>query len=392
MPRQKLLDSLHKQAGVLGQQHLLQALDSLSFQELEAFHAQFQTLSSELLAKQREAFFIGKQEKQLSPWSKVEQSSTTESGESLLVEGQVGCVILAGGQGTRLGWSGPKALYPILPEKNMLQILLEKVKKSSALYEQDFPVALMASPLNQQAIHQHLIEQRFYGLQEKQLSIFSQKMLPLLDEEGNWFLENPGSIAMGPDGNGGVFQLLATSGILAKWKSFGIKALAILPIDNPLGIPFDAQALDVLQHGADVVAKCVQRTSPEEKVGVFAEVEGKLSIVEYSELADACKSATTESGEFIWPHANINQFVFSMELMETLSHHELPMHIARKKAQAWQRGEISVGKCETFFFDGLPYAKNPKLLLYPRTSTYAPLKNKEGDKSPETVRAHLRGV
>ena len=104
-------------------------------------------------------------------------------------------------------------------------------------------------------------------------------------------------------------------------------------------------------------------------------------------MAEQEKCALDADGRLVWPYANIGQFAFSMDFLERMAEVSLPWHIAKKKANAWEKGEVSIAKCETFLFDVLPYAKNPKLLLYPRETSYAPLKNLIGDKSPEMVRA-----
>lgn len=392
MSGEKLLAQLQKHLVFCGQPHLLEGLDTLTSEQVENFSKQVAPLSLELLHTQREALFAKPEHDVLEPWVEASEERDGSYGKDLLAKGKVACVILAGGQGSRLGWHGPKALFPIIPEKNLtlLQILVEKVCKTSDQYGYSLPVAVMASPLNIEALEEHARSHNWYGLAPGQLAFFTQGMLPLLTVDGNWFLERPGSIAMGPDGNGGVFVHLQKSGILKRWKELGIEAVTVLPIDNPLALPFDEHLIGChYKHDADAAVKCIERIDPEEKIGVFAKHKDRLHVIEYSEMSSEGKKATDPSGQLLWPYANINLFSFSLSFIERILHVSLPWHIAHKKAVSWQCGEIPVAKCETFLFDVLPLAQHPKLLLYPRESFYAPLKNKEGEKSPMTVRAVL---
>jgi len=390
MPSQKLLKDLRALLEPFDHLHLLQEVASLEIEEIKQLHHQLKDYSGDLLFRQRQALSVKRETQDLRPWLDVSIPLPSEKGEAAIFDGKVASVILAGGQGTRLGWSGPKALYPIFPEQNitLLQILLQKVGHVSRGKAKAPPVAVMTSPLNHQAIAKYVAHEDGCGLKQEQLILFPQKMLPLLDEQGNWFLEKPGQICMGPNGNGGVFNLLMTLGIFEKWKKAGIEYVTVVPIENPLAEPFDLKQIDLLVKAkADVVAKCIERIQPDEKVGVFAKQEGRLHVVEYSEMAEQEKCALDADGRLVWPYANIGQFAFSMDFIERMATVPLPWHIARKTANAWGKGEISAIKCETFLFDVLPYAKNPKLLLYPREISHAPLKNQSGDKSPEMVRA-----
>ncbi|MBS3902762.1 MAG: UTP--glucose-1-phosphate uridylyltransferase [Anaplasmataceae bacterium] len=395
MPRNDLLEILLNHFRDCQHPHLFEGAEGLSLDLLERFSQEARGLSSELFLQQQQALQATAAYAEFEPWIDIEAPSESLQGRSLLEGGKVACVILAGGQGSRLGWHGPKALYPIFPENNvtLLQILMEKVRKANMQYKCSLPVAVMTSPLHRASIEEHAHYYHFYGLAPEQLSFFSQSMQPLLDEQGRWFLEEPGRIAMGPDGNGRVFLHLLESGILERWKALGIQSVTVIPIDNPLALPFDECLIGSQNRGtSDVAAKCIQRHSPEEKVGVFAKSKGQLHVIEYSEISPEQKQSMNQQGLLQWPYANINLFSFSLSFIERIARVMLPWHIARKQARAWQFGDIPVAKCETFLFDVLPFARNPKLLLYPRESIYAPLKNKEGEKSPATVRAMLKSL
>ncbi len=392
MNRTQLRESLERHLGPFKLDHLLEELEGLDERALKEFMSKTETLSLELFLRQKRALNGEKEPLFLSPWLEVEREETLstekkERGRALIESGKVACVILAGGQGSRLGWHGPKALYPLFPESGctLLDIFMQKILATSTKYQRDFSVAIMTSPLNRQSIEEYLVAKNFYGLSKERILLFEQDMMPLLDEEGKWFLDRPGSIAMGPSGNGGVFSHLMRSHIVEKWKGIGIETVMVIPIDNPLAEPFDAHLVGSLGEG-DIALRCIERLDSHELIGVFAKKEGKLCVAEYFELTPAVREAVDDLGAFLFPYGNINIFSFSMKFIEQIATLELPLHIAKKKGVVWRRGEIPVSKCETFLFDVLPYAKSAYLLLCSRNTNYAPLKSREGSKDPASVR------
>lgn len=308
-------------------------------------------------------------------------------GVSRVTNNKIACVILAGGQGTRLGWHGPKALFPIISDKTLLQIHLENMRQA------DVPVAIMCSPLNVDSISSTLQLSKNFGLSSVEL--FVQEMLPLLDREENSFLEAPERVCQGPDGNGKVFHYLARAGILQRWQKSGIEHIAVLPIDNVLARPLDPVFFDFHEKsGCDVTTACVLREDPMENVGSFARQNGKPCVVEYSEIDPKMREARGTDGALLFPLANINIFLFRIQFAASLSKWDFPWHVADKTASRYDpksrmTEEIRAWKFETFLFDALPLANDLAALVYPREHMYAPLKNAVGDRSPETVRAAL---
>jgi len=280
-----------------------------------------------------------------------------ERGRQLLAAGQVGCLVLAGGQGTRLNWPGPKGTYPLtrFQKKTLFQLLCEKTRAASEEIGAPLPLAIMTSPLNHKETESYLKKQGRFGLDVDQIVLFEQEMQP--------FIGGPGS---GPTGNGDALKLLVRAGI---WQ--GRSLVQVVPIDNPLANPFDATLCGFHdRQGADVTMKVIERKG-NEKVGVVGTEHGKIKVIEYFELPEESTG---------WKFAHITLFCFSMEFAKQVKDVQLPWHHAQKKG---------VTKRETFIFDLLDYAKEPRVIVYPRSETYAPLKNAEGENSPETVRAAL---
>lgn len=371
-------------------------LNTLSKEEVRKVIEGLEKMPADLLHRLRQALHASTSSRSYEPYDEyVDRAGYTETaiGSRLIADGKIACVILAGGQGTRLGWHGPKALFPIIPEegKTILQIHLEKMQKALSV-----PVAIMCSPLNIGAIESALRQSNYYGLTPDRVEVFMQDLLPLLDRKENWFFEEEGKICQGPDGNGRVFQYLARAGILQRWKAKGIEHIVILPIDNPLSRPLDPALIDFHQrHGFDATTACVLKEDAYEKVGAFAKCDGRPCVLEYSEIDPAHRTARKEDGSLLFSLANINIFVFRTEFASQLAEKEFPWHAAEKSAHCFNPHNgtvetISAWKLETFLFDALPWARKMGALVYPREDIYAPLKNATGDRSPDTVRAAIR--
>ncbi len=270
-------------------------------------------------------------------------------GRKLISEGKVGCIVLAGGDGSRLGWSGPKGTFPLslVKQKNLFQILSERVDAASKHFCQELKVAVMTSPHNE-LVTQDALPKHFH--------FFSQNLVPLLDMEENVLDEAR------PNGNGEVLKCFYESGLFAEWKNAGITLVQVILVDNPLAEPFDPNQVGAhARLDAEVSVKAVKKNSPNENVGVIGKKEGKLCIVEYS-----------ESPPKDWNLANTSLFCFSMDFIEKVKDVELPLHVVKKFLQS-----RPVLKRETFIFDLLRYASKAEVILYPRHETFAPLKNRD---------------
>lgn len=323
------------------------------------------------LLQKKEAAFDGV------PLASWKTPSDRSSGMKLLNEGKVGCLILAGGQGSRLGMHLPKGLVPVSPikSKTLFQLLCEKTKAASLQAGQSLPLAIMTSPLNHEQTVSYIEKNDRFGLGSNQISFFTQEMLPFLDDKGHWLLDSKGKITEGPDGNGSALSRFFHSGIWSDWQRLGIEYVNVVLIDNPLADPFDPALFAAhAEARADVTLKCVPRLYPEEKVGLVAERSGKIQVVEYFELPEEERLLPK------WHVANVSLFCFSMEFIAKTSDVKLPWHLARKGG-LW--------KFETFIFDLLSFSEKTEVVLYPREEAYSPLKNASGEASVETVRTAL---
>lgn len=289
-------------------------------------------------------------------------------GKKLIKEGKVGCVILAGGQGTRLGASFPKGMMPVsvVRKKTLFQMFFEKTKAASRESGTFLPLCVMTSPLNHQETKNYLQKNEWFGLEEDQVDLFEQTMAP--------FLEKQGKTCMAPDGNGSFFKTFYTSGTWEKWHKKGVEYVLTVLIDNPLADPFDAELCGYhASKKLEVTLKCIQRSHSQEKVGVVVLKEGKIRVTEYTELPKE------ESPHFAL--ANTSLFCFSMPFLQKAASFPLPSHIVHKN---------NLQKTEKYLFDILEIARDIGVLVYPRSSCFAPLKNQTGEASLSSVQKALQ--
>jgi UDP-N-acetylglucosamine/UDP-N-acetylgalactosamine diphosphorylase len=382
----KIRDALHR----LGQLQLLTGIETFSFNQLKSFLAQLQKYDPSLAKKQKELLLYP--QKQLdradAPCSNFESRGNPQDhlrGEELMRQGKVGCLILAGGQGTRLGFDGPKGLVPVTPikGKSLFQLFSERARAASVWAGKKLPLCIMTSALNHAQTLSYFQMHHHFGLDRSQLAFFEQEMLPFMDDYGNWLLERPGVIAEGPDGNGHALRLFFETGIWEKWSQAGIEYLNLIFVDNPLADPFDPEFTGfTARTGVDAALKAVQRLFPNERMGVLAERQGKLKVIEYSEIpVDTAPFTLSSTG----------MFCISMAFIQHLCQEvkpDFPLHLARRTAKVL----LSTSKAhiqQRFIFDLLDYARSSALLVCPREKIYSPLKNATGEKSLETVKQAL---
>lgn len=390
----KIREALHR----IGQLQLLTGIHRLSAEELQSFWEQIQKYGP-FLAKRQKELIVHFEKPSFSehfPCRNFEKSGNSQDylkGEALIRDGKVGCLILAGGQGTRLGIDGPKGMIPVTPltGKSLFQLFCERTKAVSSKSGKDLPLCLMTSTLNHAQTIGFFEKHGYFGLDPSQLSFFVQGMLPFLDDRGQWLLEKPGKIAEGPDGNGHALHLFFETGIWEKWSKAGIEYLNVIFVDNALADPFDPEFVGfTARTGAEAALKAVERSSLNEKMGVLAEKNGKLKVIEYSEIPSENSAFTL---------CSTGMFCISMRFIQHLCQDakaEFPLHLARKTAKVLLstangsiQESVNIWKCERFIFDLLDFVKSSAVFVCPREKVYAPLKNATGDKSLETVKKAL---
>lgn len=296
-------------------------------------------------------------------------------GKKAIAEGKVAALIVAGGQGSRLGFPGPKGMVTV-KGCSLFEHFAKKIQKAG----EHLPLAIMTSNENDKLTQKFFKEHAFFGLNPSNVHFFRQNDLPLLDETGEIFNEREGKLAVGPNGNGEALSLLYASGIWGEWKKKGVKYVTFSPIDNFLANPFDPLLIGAhMESCEDVVIHAIARNDPLEKVGILAEGEHGVIVVEYSEISKEDALKREASNRLRYPLANISVFSFSMEMIQESAAHSLPLHLAHKKCM--KEGVMpeypNAWKFETFIFDTFSFAKGIKILVSPREKIFLPIKSKE---------------
>lgn len=321
-----------------------------------------------------------KEKRSYTPVEKVLQLSEAyrKRGSQALKKGEVACVVLAGGMGTRLKFPYPKGQYPIsvVRKKSLFQLIAEKALAASKAYGANPPLAFMTSNQNHDETLAYFKENADFGIHPL---FFTQGDLPFLDKAGNPIKKGSDYI-LGPDGNGRLFEHLKRAKILEKWEKEGIKYINVILIDNPLADPFDPYLIGALiETQDDVIFKGIKKESEEEKTGTFVKVNGRLNVIEYSEME--------ERGPH--PYANVSLFAATLPFAKKIADSPFPLHVAAKPAS---HAIPDAYKFEAFIFDLLDFTEKADVLLYPRDETFAPLKNSIGDDSPTTVARSLENL
>lgn len=323
-----------------------------------------------------------------------------QRGEEALRGGKVAAFTVAGGQGTRLGYEGPKGTFRVTPvkQKPLFQVFAEKILAARRRYGAEVPWFIMTSHANHEETVRFFRDHSFFGLPEQEVTFFRQGRMPAVDLDGQILLESRGSIAMSPDGHGGSLRALCRSGSIRKMEERGIEFISYFQVDNPLVQAIDPTFIGFhAQAGSDMSSKMIPKAYPEEKVGVFARHQDRMLVVEYSDLPEDLAEERDEKGELRFRCGSIAIHILSTRFVKKLGEGEggdgalLPFHRANKKIPTVDaRGEPvkpekpNGVKFEMFVFDALPFARDPVVVETDRADEFSPVKNAEGVDSPAT--------
>ena len=312
-------------------------------------------------------------------------------GERLLRAGAVGVFCVAGGQGTRLGFDGPKGCYPATPirEASLFQTFAEQILKAGDKYGKRPPLYLMTSDVNDAATRAFFTEHDHFGLDPADVTIFPQAMMPAFDAEtGKALLAEKHRLALSPNGHGGSLKALHTSGALADMAARGVEHLAYIQVDNPMVKALDPLFLGLhAQDGSEMSSKALPKRDPLEKLGNFCIADGKLTIIEYSNLPEALARETKPDGSLRFLFGSPAMHLIATNFVRRLNEGEggfaLPWNRADKKVphvdltsgEPVKPDAPNAVKLETFVFDAIPLCTNAIILETSRAEEFGPIKN-----------------
>ena len=402
----KLLEK-HHQGHLLGfwdeldtaqRKHLLSQIKQLDLEKIDYWVTDYikKTASDKISSNLAPAPFYSYEpsdQKQQRKYAKA-----VKLGKELIQQGKVAAFVVAGGQGTRLGFDGPKGDFPISPVKNktLFRIFAEYIAVASQKYKTVCPWYIMTSPLNHIRTKEIFHSNKYYGLESGNVFIFQQGTMPNFNEDGRILLSDKANLSCSPDGHGGSLKALYRSGAIEDMKTRGVEFISYFQVDNPLINIFDPLfiGLHVLDK-AEMSSRAVMKTGPFEKVGNFCLVDGRMTIIEYSDLPDELAERRNPDGSLTFKLGSIAIHIINRTFIEKLNADgfSLPLHRALKKiphiddcGEPVKPAKPNGVKLETFVFDAVPLASNSIILETLRPEEFAPTKNATGVDSAETTR------
>lgn len=389
-----------------GQEHIYEAYEKLDDAGKEKLAAQVEKIDWSIvsMACSGEA---AQERGKLEPLSALEvpeieagRAKYEETGLKAIRSGKVGAVLLAGGQGTRLGSDGPKGKYNIGITKDMyiferlIKNLLDVTDKAGCFV----PLYIMTSDKNDAETTAFFEEKNYFGYPKDFVKFFKQEMAPSVDFNGKLYMESADSLSLSPNGNGGWFYSMSVTGVLNDVKARGVEWLNIFAVDNVLQRIADPVFVGAtLDSGCVSGAKVVRKADPNEKIGVLCLEDGKPSIVEYYEMTDEIINSREENGELSYNFGVILNYLFRVDKLEEILNEKMQVHVVEKKIPYINENGVLVKpespngyKFELLVLDMIHLLDNCLSYEVVRDYEFAPIKNKTGVDSVESAQALLK--
>ncbi|CAN5620736.1 UDPGP type 1 family protein [soil metagenome] len=320
-------------------------------------------------------------------------------GLELIAQGKVAGFLVAGGQGTRLGYDGPKGEYPVTPIKHkpLFQVFAEQLLNWGKQSGKSIPWYIMTSDVNDAPTRAFFKTNQYFGYNPADVVFFQQGMMPAFSFAGEMLLAEKDSLALSADGHGGSLRALAKTGAPADMKKRGVEHLSYFQVDNPLVYALDPLFLGLHDlTGSEMSSKTIGKAHALEKVGNFVFADGAVQVIEYSDLPDDLAKQTNPDGSLKFNAGSIAIHALRVSFIERLNaggQLKLPWHRAEKKVPYVDASGTLIKpdkpnavKLEQFVFDAIPLAKNAIVYETKREEEFSPVKNAEGTDSPATCK------
>lgn len=384
-----------------GQQHIKVETEELADQVLKIDFEQLQELYEQAINKTNIINNIDdiKPVKAINP-EKIDSKELEEyikTGEDVVKSGKFAIAIMAGGQGSRLGHQGPKGTFEMelnSKVKSLFEVVVDKLKEAQKKYNVFIKCYIMTSPENNEETVSFFEKKNYFGYPKQYIEFFKQGEIPLLNKQGKLMLGEDGLIKLASDGNGGIFYSMSKNGIIDEMKRNNIEWVFIGSVDNLLVKYVDTLLLGLaIKQDVKIATRTIIKNSPYEKVGVLCKKNGKVKVIEYTELQNEMRLAVDECGEMVYGESHIMCNLYNIEAIEKASTKELKYHVAEKKAKyVNEKGELVIPekencyKFEKFVFDSFCLFDEIAILRGKREEDFAPIKNKDGVDCPETAK------
>jgi UDP-N-acetylglucosamine/UDP-N-acetylgalactosamine diphosphorylase len=416
-PKREDLNRIRKEFCDGGQGHVFDWWDDLTTEERESFTRELagidldlmNRLASEHLGPEAQAPDVLLEPSPYIPLpitkeEKKREREARKRGVELIKAGKTAVFVVAGGQSSRLGLDMAKGKFPIMPVsgKSLFQHHSEKILAFTRRMKVSIPFFVMTSQTNHEETRTFFAENDHFGLPETDVFFMPQGMLPAMDFSGKFILKSKGGFFMSPDGHGGALKALFESGAVEEMEKRGIEYISYFQVDNPLVKVIDPVFLGYHDlEKAEMSSKVVQKRSPDEKVGVLGLIDGRPGVIEYSDLSEKDMNARDENGRLRFSAGNPAIHIFSVAFIRRCNEggFALPYHKAEKVVPYLdETGSVVTPdekngiKYETFVFDAIQYAEKTMALEVEREEEFAPVKNAEGEDSPETSRRTITSL
>ena len=328
--------------------------------------------------------------------SEKETKELEDIGEKIIKQNKYAVITMAGGQGTRLGHTGPKGTYKINTvngPKYLFEIIIDELKKAQEKYGTTIMWYIMTSKENNDETENFLKIHNFFGYPSDKVKFFKQGEMPLISDDGKLLINEHKIIKEASDGNGSIYASLDRDGILEDMRKREIEWIFIGGVDNVLLKFIDPLLTGLtIEEGNIIASKSIIKRDAYEKVGVFCKVNGRPKVIEYTEIPKDLAEEVDENGDFVYGDTNIISHLFNIKALEKIANKNMPYHVAHKKAEYLdESGNLikpdtpNAYKFESFIFDAFEEFEDMTLLRVKRENEFAPIKNKEGNDSPETA-------
>lgn len=389
-----------------GQEHIFEAYQKLDDTGKEKLAAQIERIDWSIVEMTGHKE-LAQERGKLEPLSALEMTEIEQNkakyegiGLDAIRAGKVGAVLLAGGQGTRLGSDGPKGKYNIGLTKEvfiferLIRNLLDVTDKAGCFV----PLYVMTSDKNHEETVAFFEEKQYFGYPKDFVKFFKQEMAPSVDFQGKLYMESADSLSLSPNGNGGWFYSMAVTGVLKDVKARGVEWLNIFAVDNVLQRIADPVFVGAtIDSGCVSGAKVVRKADPEEKIGVLCLEDGRPSIVEYYEMTEEIINSREADGELSYNFGVILNYLFRVDQLEEIANQKMAVHVVEKKILYMdEKGELvkpespNGYKFELLVLDMIHMFPNCLSYEVVRDYEFAPIKNKTGVDSVESARALLQ--
>lgn len=374
------------------QQKLFNQIIDMDFDQIINLYEQTKTNENKVAGKIEAIQALDK-----SNIKKEEIERLSKIGVEAIRKGKYAVVTMAGGQGTRLGFNGPKGIYKLDIGENgkyIFEILADTLKRGAKEIGYECNWYIMTSIENDDATKKFFEQHDFWGINKDKVKFFTQSTLPLIDKEGKLLVGKDFKIREASDGNGGVYKALKASGMLEDMKNNGIEWVLICGVDNIMAKMADPLYVGMaIDKNVPIASKSIPKAYPEERVGVFCKRDGKPSIIEYIELSEEMRYESDGDGNLLYGDANIVNHLLRVDAIEEIASKQLDYHLAVKK-NAYINEELeeitpeepNSYKFEAFIFDGFKFLEDMAVLRVKREEEFSPIKNKEGVDSPASAK------